>query len=382
MMQRLSRQLWSFPTINVPAIDLSGCALDQERGKLTPEFNYYTHLNEQLSCASRPVEVYLRVTLCVLSGSFRGWTTVSRRIRIKLTTLKILTRDFSDSVAAELTGWDPASGTIAFDRPDLTPRVLSQAVLVGQRIPAPDGELGANLEEEEYLSGHIKYKKSGSRPRGDLFSNTAYIDPLTAGFEQANQGAIIPVNAMPDDNELEVWWFRASDLAADQGFKNVYWPSVIGNYSVTWPQEGDARYREIILASNDGSGPLASLQAKGRVYFQNDQAKVGWNPNEEHALMLGGQAYALRDDLNITALKDYSSDPFVLIEYTDSDGRPACSTYKVLREQGDVRDLIFQLKPELFFRLPCRCRSWQSHWSIGITASLQSASMRKHSRYS
>ncbi|MDA7627077.1 hypothetical protein N8843_00425 [Verrucomicrobia bacterium] len=323
------------PTINVPTIVYQD-ALDQERGKLTPEFKYYTHLNEQ-----HPAH---RALLRFTAGDFVrfervfSWLDNSlKKNQDKIDNAQNLDSGFSDSVATELTGWNPASSTIAFDRPDLTPRVLSQAVLVGQRIPAPNGELGANLEEEEYLSGHIKYKKSGSRPRGDLFSNTAYIDPLTAGFEQANQGAIIPVNAMPDDNELEVWWFRASDLAADQGFKNVYWPSVIGNYTVTWPQEGDARYREIILASNDGSGPLASLQAKGRIYFQNDQSKVGWNPNEEHALMLGGQAYALRDDLNITTLKDYSSDPFVLIEHTDTDGRPACTTYKVLREKDDTR---------------------------------------------
>ena len=323
------------PTINVPAIVYQD-ALDQERGKLTPEFKYYTHLNEQ-----HPAH---RALLRFTAGDFVrfervfSWLDNSlKKNQDKIDNAQNLDSGFSDSVATELTGWNPASSTIAFDRPDLTPRVLSQAVLVGQRIPAPNGELGANLEEEEYLSGHIKYKKSGSRPRGDLFSNTAYIDPLTGGFEQANQGAIIPVNAMPDDNELEVWWFRASDLAADQGFKNVYWPSVIGNYTVTWPQEGDVRYREIILASNDGSGPLASLQAKGRIYFQNDQSKVGWNPNEEHALMLGGQAYALRDDLNIITGKDYSSDPFVLIEYTDTDGRPACSTYKVLREKGDLR---------------------------------------------
>jgi hypothetical protein len=273
------------PTINVPAIVYQD-ALDQERGKLTPEFKYYTHLNEQ-----HPAH---RALLRFTAGDFVrfervfSWLDNSlKKNQDKIDNAQNLDSGFSDSVATELTGWNPASSTIAFDRPDLTPRVLSQAVLVGQRIPAPNGELGANLEEEEYLSGHIKYKKSGSRPRGDLFSNTAYIDPLTGGFEQANQGAIIPVNAMPDDNELEVWWFRASDLAADQGFKNVYWPSVIGNYTVTWPQEGDVRYREIILASNDGSGPLASLQAKGRIYFQNDQSKVGWNPNEEHALMLG-----------------------------------------------------------------------------------------------
>jgi hypothetical protein len=170
-----------------------------------------------------------------------------------------------------------------------------------------------------------------------LFSNTAYTDPLTGGFDKANQGAIIPVNALPDDNQLEVWWFRASEFEGDQGFGKIYWPSVIGNYTVHWPQESDESNLEIVLASNDGSGPLGSLQANGRIYFENDQSKVGWNPNEEHALMLGGQAYALRDDLNISTQDGYSSAPFVLIEYTASDGRPDLSIYKVLREKGEIK---------------------------------------------
>jgi hypothetical protein len=49
--------------------------------------------------------------------------------------------------------------------------------------------------------------------------------------------------------------------------------------------------------------------------------------------MLAGQAYALRDDLNVTTTNGYSSHPFVLLDYTESDGRPAMSVFKVLREK-------------------------------------------------
>ena len=141
---------------------------------------------------------------------------------------------------------------------------------------------------------------------------------------------------MPNDNKLEVWWFRDTNFESEKGFSSVYWPSVIATYNIEWPLEGNSFYREIVLASNDGSGPLASLQANGRVYFQNNPSKPGYNPNEEHALMIGGQAYALRDDLNIRSGDKFSSEPAVLIEYSDSDMRPSVDVYNVLREKGTV----------------------------------------------
>ena len=45
--------------------------------------------------------------------------------------------------------------------------------------------------------------------------------------------------------------------------------------------------------------------------------------------MLNGRAWALRDDLNIPT----SSEKFVLIEYVESDNRPAMVAFKVLREK-------------------------------------------------
>ena len=51
--------------------------------------------------------------------------------------------------------------------------------------------------------------------------------------------------------------------------------------------------------------------------------------------MLAGQAYALRDDLNNTSASGYSSDPYVLVEYTESDSRLAMKAFKVLREKPE-----------------------------------------------
>ena len=231
---------------------------------------------------------------------------------------------FAGSVATDLTAWDPTNDLLNFGNPDNTPYVVTNTVNVGDRIEAPTGELGSN---GDYWAGYIL------QTNGDSFNPGAYLDPFTVGFDQANKGAIIPVNAIPGHNTLDVWWFRSDNADQSRGFQPSYWPSVIGHYVLQWPANAD----EIILASNDGSGPLDSLEAKGTIYRQDDPSLPGYNPNEEHALMLGGQAYALRDDLNhANPGPSYSSAPYVLLDYTGSDGRPAMHVWHVRREKPEA----------------------------------------------
>ena len=217
------------------------------------------------------------------------------------------------------------------------PRIIRQTVAVGNRINAPSSEAG---DGSLYRAGHIV------PAQGTSYDVTAYVDPMVNGFSQANQGAIIPVNALPGQNQLEVWWFRQQAgnavLNAANGVAAIFWPSVIGRYTLQWPSDA----KEIVLASNAGSGPLASLESKGTIYVQNAASLAGFNPNEEHALMIGGQVYALRDDLNKTdrdvpailegVSTSYSSEPFVLLRYTEQDGRPAIRAYQVLREKPEA----------------------------------------------
>jgi hypothetical protein len=217
----------------------------------------------------------------------------------------------------------PTPPTLWADQ-SIAPRIVTATANVGDRIYAPSGELGA---VSNYLAGYIL------QTNGNSFNPGAYLDPFAFGFALANQGAIIPVNAVPGQNLLEVWWFRQDNANVAQGFLPSYWPSVVGRYTLQWPAGAD----EIILASNAGSGPLASLQAKGGIYRQPDPTQPGYNPNEEQAIMLGGQAYALHDDLNITnAGPNYSSQPYVLINYTESDGRPAMHAFHVRREKPEA----------------------------------------------
>lgn len=185
---------------------------------------------------------------------------------------------------------------------------------VGRRIEPPAG-----------------YSHAGYVAHGSGFSPAAYQDPFQAGIQKAETSAIIPVNALPgSSNTLTVWWFKRV-AAPSSEFPDFYTPAKIGTYSVAY--RGDDP--KIVLASNTGTGDLSPDQVAGSLYVQNDASKPGFNPNEEHALMLGGRAYALRDDLNVTTQSGFTSLPRVLIQYIDSaDGRPAIAAYEVLREDA------------------------------------------------
>ena len=226
----------------------------------------------------------------------------------------------ANSVATNLDAWDSASTNLMFSSLVAAPYVFTNTVNVGDRIEPPLGTQQGL--DGSYWAGYI------NQMAGTSFDPSAYTDPFLNGFAVANLGSIIPVNSIPGSNALEVWWFRSDNANSSLGFQSSYWPAVIGHYNIQWPTDAP----EIIMANNAGSGPLDSLQAEGSIYRQNDPTQPGYNPNEEHAVMLGGQAYALRDDLNNTNANGYTSAPYVLIEYTGSDGLPSMSVYHVRRE--------------------------------------------------
>lgn len=248
----------------------------------------------------------------------------------------VVDKRFTDNVSTTLqTVKNALSDTTLEPLPDIanSPRVVNASAYVGDRIPAPVGELGNSAD---YIAGYINTLK------GVSFNAAAYQDPFLVGFEAANKGAIIPVNAIPGMNQLEVLWFRRSATTSTRneqiGFKPTYWPSVIGRYTLKYPDASHPRYREIVLASNHGSGPLSSIESAGSLYIQNTTpSTVGFNPNEEHALIQGGRVWALRDDLNVTTQPDYSSQPYVLLDYADTDGRPNMATFHVVRESATDR---------------------------------------------
>jgi len=158
---------------------------------------------------------------------------------------------------------------------------------------------------------------------------------------QTLEGPIIPVNTQytaDKEDDLVVVWYRVQD--------DIAWPYQPVQYTCKWP---DAPPR-IVIASRLGSegkdsqGNDQEVFDPNRyknlvVYQQPDPEKPGYNPNEEHALMARSfknkedqnrpmAAFALRDDLNITKAevdadsdlseKDYTSEPFVLVQYLDA----------------------------------------------------------------
>ena len=320
------------PLSNVPIIEYQD-ALDQPRAKLTETFAFYTYLTDDYpahrtllrfmagdNVAFERVFSWLADDLSVDSeGTLLAHNRLAEMLGVPAGP------EDEEEPPRMLSAWDPETGAFVLPGPFAAPRVVDRIAPVGRRIDAPEGDAEPQ-PGEPYWAGHIRTDK------GTSYNPVAYIDPFEEGFEEANAGAIIPVNAIPGDDRLEVWWFRSNNPNLRQGFERIFWPSVVGRYTLEWP----ANPREIVLASNDGSGGLSSLEAAGRIYTQNDRALPGYNPNEEHALMIGGQAYALRDDLNITEPgPDYSSEPYVLIEYDDGDGRPGMSVFRVLREKPE-----------------------------------------------
>lgn len=294
---------------NIPTL-LYQDPLDEERGKLTPDLLYYTYLVPQQP-AHRALFRYGTEKGLVFERVF-SWLDIN----LKAT-------NWAGTLVTNLAGWNPTNQSLVFRDPLSSPRVVSATVSVGDRLVAPDGELGS-VPGDAYLAGHLRVEA------GDSYLPGAYVDPLAQGFDAASKGSIIPVNAIPGSNRLEVWWFRKDRLQAGLGLTPIAWPSVVGRYTIRYPDAA----REIVLASNAGTGGLSSLEAKGSIYYQNDRNAPGYNPNEEHAMMIGGQGWALRDDLNVTSGGDFSSLPFVLISHVGSDNRPSMAVFRVLREKA------------------------------------------------
>lgn len=191
------------------------------------------------------------------------------------------------------------------------------AAIVGDRLVPPAGH-----ENAGYISSGTSYYPEG------------YLNPFVAGIEAANQGAIIPVNAVPTDRQLVVRWFKKiSRPSAD--FPDLYVPGKTGRYTVSYPATTSP---QIVIAQGVGTNDLSGAQDAGHVYYQNDPSKPGYNPNEEHSFSLSPRAYALRDDLNITSGDQYTSEPFLLLAYQDpADSRPAMKAYKVVRSDATYK---------------------------------------------
>lgn len=210
-------------------------------------------------------------------------------------------------------------------------------------------------------------------------------------------GPIIPVNLHPRagaEERIVVVWYYDPTLTDE-----ILWPYAARTYLPRWPLNADEGLGRIVIASQYGSesldaagqdqvvaGAVTSTVANGTggwtqtviaaattydpsriqqpaVYVQNDPSLPGYNPNEEHALMAPSRrfaqvsprppaAYALRDnDLNRYAPsslteagqpQDYSSHPYVLVQYYDTAAASfAMRVYKVEKEDPYIANYYF-----------------------------------------
>ncbi len=345
--------------------------------------------------------------------------------------------NFTPGVGITLTGGGGTGATavlsdLGYQESDSLAAIVDAAATVGQRIEAP--AIANSPAANGYFGPSTGYEVGGYIASGTGYHPGVYRDPFVVGAAEAAKGAIIPVNAVPTDHKLTVWWFKKI-TPLNAAFGAFYVPAKIGRYTVSYPNvvaslppggagytsaptvaltggtlgtpatatalvdaatkrvtgftvgEGGSDYSSapavvltggggtgatatarisagrvvavelvpnprIVLASNFGSGDLSPAEIAGSLYVQNDRTKIGFNPNEEHAILKAGRAYALRDDLNRTASDGlpvattaYTSEPYVLLDYVSTvDQRPAMRTFKVEREldlPGTADDLRF-----------------------------------------
>lgn len=188
-------------------------------------------------------------------------------------------------------------------------------------------------------------------------------------------GPVIPVNLHPDvseANRLTIVWY--DDPAKNDG---ILWPYAARKYKARWPVNATEGLGRIVIASEYGSesvdangsdqviapatngNPAVTTYSPSRfsnlkVYAQNEPTLPGYNPNEEHALIVPSlryaavsprpnAVYALRvNDLNkynagspteANQPAGYTSHPYVLVQFYDTLlQEPGMRVYTVQKE--------------------------------------------------
>jgi len=167
---------------------------------------------------------------------------------------------------------------------------------------------GGNLTQVPGTPGYI-YVAAGSGE--DRYDWAIYDgdDGDGAVITEAVTGQIFAVNT----GVFEVWWYNEDP-------QGVAWPSFVKRYEAKWPHAmadlapwPEATTEEIIIASTLGTGIID--YNTWEMYYQNDPERPGFNPNDEHAVLMSSVVYALRDDLGT----EDTSLPYVLLKHRHPD---------------------------------------------------------------
>lgn len=181
-------------------------------------------------------------------------------------------------------------------------------------------------------------------------------------------GPIIPVNrqftGVPED-ELVVIWYGKPDVGT-----GITWTHSVQRFDPQWPIDPP----RIVIASrlgsegkdSDGDDQLVFTRDKFSnvvIYNQPDREAPGYNPNEEHALIAPSlkfldqanpppAAYALQSGLlnvphdeSLTIDLDYTSDPFVLVQYFDLQANEAKMAVYTIETEDSSAELNPYIDP-------------------------------------
>ncbi|HTH46111.1 MAG TPA: hypothetical protein VMB21_01240, partial [Candidatus Limnocylindria bacterium] len=105
-----------------------------------------------------------------------------------------------------------------------------------------------------------------------------------------------------------VWWNNSFTAAYLDEPLNI--PGIVTKYRLMDPIAAPVL---VVAAQKTAGFAIPTTWNQPSIYYQNDPGAIGYNPNEEHALIFGPEAYALRWDLNATN----TSPGFVLLQYKD-----------------------------------------------------------------
>lgn len=174
-----------------------------------------------------------------------------------------------------------------------------------------------------------------------IAGTTARYCPAPVFDAAMRTGTIIPVNRDDPGTEVDdlvvAFYQRGAKLfdpvTGSAVPNNICWPFQPVRFRPEWP----ANAPHLVIASEEGTGALDPAQfVDWELYYQNDPAQPGFNPNDEHALRrpfaAGEGVFALRDDLGTPA----TSEPFVLIRYRDParGGQWRMKVWRVVAEEA------------------------------------------------
>ena len=259
--------------------------------------------------------------------------------------------------ATNVTGYSVLRYYRTDNRP-VDPNTQSNAFTVAKTVYAHDSKYlnaaGWPIGTALIDAGHVDYPGLN----GFLFYPKTAVDigGVDAAYDRLTRmGALLPVNAVQpaapvNDMPLLVVWYRKNELG-------VAWAERPVLYTPYWPTNAP----RVIIASAQGSNlggsdPVTdTTYPRARIYVQPDPTQAGFNPNEEHAMLLpanpaqpdalvfdtlppassGAQGYsvfALRNDLN--KYKNYSQ-PFVLLKFWQkASGQWRTKIFEVVTEQA------------------------------------------------